>query len=50
MILETMTFMDSIGFRLLDITELHIIGDNELVEVDLLFVPKDSFLIKQPPF
>ena len=47
LILETMTFMDQIGFRVLDISELHYLPSGELNEIDLVFVRKESNLIKR---
>lgn len=46
LICEIMTLMDQLGFRMLDIVELHYLPSRELNEVDILFVKKESSLIK----
>lgn len=43
-VLETMTYMDSLGFRLYDITEYHLNSRQMLIQADLLFARKDSGL------
>ena len=44
---EIMTLMDGLGYCLLDIVEMHYLPTQELNEVDLLFVKKNSSLIKK---
>lgn len=47
LILEMMQLMDQLGYCMLDILELHYLPTQELIEVDVLFVKKNSFLIKK---
>jgi FkbM family methyltransferase len=44
---EIMTCMDQLGFRMFDILELHYLPNRDLMEVDILFVKKESSLIKR---
>lgn len=46
LLLEMMNLMDQIGFMALDFLELHYLPTQELIEVDVLFVKKNSPLIK----
>lgn len=43
---EILSTMHGLGYRMLDILELHYLPTKELNEVDLLFVKQDSHLIK----
>lgn len=44
---EIMALMYNLGYVLLDIVELHYLSTGELIEVDFLFVKRDSALIKK---
>lgn len=43
-VLEAMVYMDTLGFRLYDITEYHLNSRSMLIQADLLFARKDSGL------
>jgi FkbM family methyltransferase len=47
LIFEMMALMNKMGYRILDILELHYLPTQELNEIDLLFVKQDSSLIKK---
>ena len=47
LIYEMMQLMDGLGYCVLDILEWHYLPTHELNEIDLLFVKKDSALIKR---
>ena len=47
---ELIAYMSELGYRILDILELHYLQTGELNEVDYLFVKSNSRLIAQPPF
>lgn len=47
LLFEMMSLMDALGYCALDILELHYLPTQELIEVDLLFVKKNSTLIKR---
>lgn len=47
LISEIMNLMDGLGYRMLDILEFHYLPSGELNELDILFVKKDSTLIKK---
>jgi FkbM family methyltransferase len=47
LILEMMTLMNDLGYSMLDLAELHYFPTQELFEVDIIFVKKDSPLIKK---
>jgi FkbM family methyltransferase len=44
MFIEMIVFMDSIGFKVYDVIELHYTSDHELIQVDILFMRKDLVL------
>lgn len=46
LLFEMMSLMDALGFMALDFLELHYLPTQELIEVDVLFVKKNSPLIK----
>lgn len=46
LLFEMMSLMDELGFMALDFLELHYLPTQELIEVDVLFVKKNSPLIK----
>jgi len=47
LVFEIMCLMDQFGYCMLDILELHYLPTQELIEIDILFVKKDSSLIKR---
>lgn len=47
LIFEIMSLMDQLDYCMLDVFELHYLPTQELMEVDVLFVKKDSRLIKR---
>ena len=47
LIYEIVDFMQELGYQILDILEHHYLPSGELNEIDLLFVRKNSFLIKK---
>lgn len=47
LMLEIVTMMHQLGFRAIDILEMHYLPTRELNEIDLLFVKEDSPLIKR---
>lgn len=47
LIYEIMTLMNGLGYRILDILELHYLPSGELNELDILFVKEDSPFIKR---
>ncbi len=44
---ELISFMNDLGYRILDILELHYLPTGELSEIDFLFVKRSSYLIKE---
>lgn len=47
LVYETINLMHDLGYRILDITELHFLATGELCEIDILFVKESSSLIKR---
>ncbi|MFI5343024.1 MAG: FkbM family methyltransferase [Chlamydiales bacterium] len=45
-IIEMMSLMNSLGYRMMDILELHYLPSGELNEIDVLYIKKNSPLIK----